>query len=50
MDIALIIRSELFLITLTFLLFGVFSWIQKKSGNRVAESDDIHHSESDWFP
>jgi len=32
MDIALIIRSELFLITLTFLLFGVFSWIQKKSG------------------
>lgn len=27
-----IIRSEIFLITLTFLLFWVFSWIQRKSG------------------
>ncbi len=45
MDIALIIRSELFLITLTFLLLD-----SEEKRNRVAESDDIHHSESDWFP
>lgn len=32
MDIQLILRSELFLITLTFLLFGIFTWVQKKSG------------------
>ena len=32
MDLMLIMKSELFLITFTFLLFWVFSWVQKKSG------------------
>lgn len=32
MDLSMIIRSELFLITLTFMLFGLFSFIQKRSG------------------
>lgn len=32
MDLSMIIRSELFLITLTFMLFWLFSFIQKRSG------------------
>ena len=32
MDISAIIRSELFLITFTFLLFWLFSWVRKASG------------------
>lgn len=32
MDISAIIRSELFLITFTFMLFWLFSWVRKASG------------------
>jgi len=32
MDISQLLRSELFLITLTFLLFWIFTWIRRRSG------------------
>lgn len=32
MDISAIIRSELFLITFTFMLFWLFSWVRRRSG------------------